>query len=128
MCWYGYEGSGEEMDIPRQDVNSRKIVIHPDLGVFWLSYKAYKRLIELGVAVQKYGTEAHGPVIWDRGASVGVDRYSDNLERDDPLLIKVVEELGEDHLKIVEIPFDVKWHIANYNGEEWVAEDHRVWK
>jgi len=31
-------------------------------------------------------------------------------------------------LKIVEIPDDVKWHIGEYDGIEWVAENHRTWE
>ena len=31
------------------------------------------------------------------------------------------------NLKIVEIPGDVKWHVEEYDGNEWVAEDHRTW-
>ncbi len=55
------------------------------------------------------------------------------LDRDDPYLVKVVKELGmsangtHSNLKIVEVPGDVKWHIAEYDGAEWVAEDHRTW-
>ena len=59
-----------------------------------------------------------------------VDR---EVARDDPYLVKVVKELGmgangtHANLKIVEIPGDVEWHIAEYDGAEWVAEDHRTW-
>jgi hypothetical protein len=60
--------------------------------------------------------------------------YDRDVARDDPYLVKVVKELGSaasgGHatLKIVEIPGDVSWHIAEYDGVEWVAEDHRTWK
>ena len=56
-----------------------------------------------------------------------------DLERDDPLLIKVVEELGDKadgrfaKLKIVEIPDDVDWEIDEYDGSETVEEKHRSW-
>lgn len=56
-----------------------------------------------------------------------------DIPRDDPALIQVVEQLGGDaanrfsELKIVEIPDDVKWTIAEYDGLEWVAEAHRTW-
>ena len=30
-------------------------------------------------------------------------------------------------LKIVEIPDDVEWIIEEYDGKEWIAEDHRRW-
>jgi hypothetical protein len=32
-----------------------------------------------------------------------------------------------DDLEIIDIPDDVKWHIAEYGGTEWIAEDHRTW-
>lgn len=56
-----------------------------------------------------------------------------DIERNDPRLIQIVEELGEDAagygamLKIVEIPDDVEWEIDEYDGSEWVAEKHRRW-
>ena len=31
------------------------------------------------------------------------------------------------NLKIVEIPADVAWQIDDYDGLEWVAEQHRIW-
>jgi len=66
-------------------------------------------------------------------------QYSDetfgeeDINRCDPVLIQVIEELGDvangDHaeLAIVEIPDDVQWEIAEYDGSEHVAEKHRVW-
>lgn len=59
--------------------------------------------------------------------------YSGNLERDDPMLIQVVEELGEkangkySELEIVEIPDDVDWEIDEYDGYETIHEKHRSW-
>lgn len=55
------------------------------------------------------------------------------LDRDDRDLVAVVEELGEAassklaNLVIVEVPTDAQWHIAEYDGYEHVAEDHRTW-
>jgi hypothetical protein len=68
-------------------------------------------------------------------ARIGKDvgEYPD-IQRNDPILIEAVEKLakkadgGFSELKIVEIPDDVKWHIAEYDGIEWVAEDHRRWE
>jgi hypothetical protein len=31
-------------------------------------------------------------------------------------------------LKIVNIPDDVEFQIEEYDGNEWVAEKHRVWR
>ena len=56
-----------------------------------------------------------------------------DLSRDDPLLIQVVEEMGEAangqcaKLEIVEIPDDVQWQVEEYDGNEWIAEQHRKW-
>lgn len=59
--------------------------------------------------------------------------YDRELARDDPILIQVIEELGEladgrhARLKIVEIPDDVEWQIDEYDGNEWISETHRTW-
>ena len=60
--------------------------------------------------------------------------FSDrDLDRDDPVLVQVVRELGEavnskfSDLKVVEIPADVEWQIEEYDGREWIAEKHRTW-
>jgi len=56
-----------------------------------------------------------------------------DIARDDPILVRVVKELGEKacskyaSLKVVEIPADVDWQISEYDGSEWIAEKHRTW-
>ena len=55
------------------------------------------------------------------------------MKRDDPLLVQVVEELGDAangqyaRLRVVEIPADVEWTIEEYDGYEHIAEEHRTW-
>ena len=55
------------------------------------------------------------------------------INRNDPILIEVVEELKEEannkfsNLKIIFIPDDVEWEIEEYDGMEWIAEKHRKW-
>lgn len=56
-----------------------------------------------------------------------------DIKRDDPDLLAVFEELGQEaagshaHFKVVEIPDGVEWQIEEYDGLEWVAETHAVW-
>jgi hypothetical protein len=56
-----------------------------------------------------------------------------NIERNDPILIKVIEELGEAangrfaNIEITEIPDNVSWEIQEYDGQERIAEAHRTW-
>ncbi len=67
----------------------------------------------------------------------GTNRYLDlwtHAHRSDPLLVSVVEELGQDasgpraHLVVIEIPDDVQYEICDFAGKEWVAEKHRTWE
>ena len=58
-----------------------------------------------------------------------------DILRDDPVLVRVVEELGGEvagsqhaHLKVVRIPADVDWIVQEYDGLEWIAERHRTWE
>ena len=59
--------------------------------------------------------------------------HCSDIPRDDPALVQVVEELGNDaadrhaELRIAAVPDDVKWTIEEYDGKEWVAEVHRTW-
>jgi hypothetical protein len=59
--------------------------------------------------------------------------YARDIPRDNPLLVQLVEEMGEAangscaSLRIVEVPDDAEWEIAEYDGHERVAEKHRVW-
>ena len=56
------------------------------------------------------------------------------IERTDPVLVEVVEQLGDladghySKLKVVEVPDDIKWYIHDYDGLESVHECHRSWE
>jgi len=59
--------------------------------------------------------------------------YDTALSRDDPILVEVVKDLGEEangfgsKLEIIEIPEDVDYEIYDWDGFESVHEVHRVW-
>ena len=92
-----------------------KVVINRDYGAFGLSEKAetlYYRLSE----------KSESDVSW----------Y--DIDRSDPMLVQVVEDLGSEandewsDLKVVEIPDGIDWIIQEGDGIEWVAEKHRTWR
>jgi hypothetical protein len=56
-----------------------------------------------------------------------------DIDRSDPLLVQVVEELGKEangnfaELKIIDIPDDLEYEIDEYDGIETIREGHRSW-
>ena len=62
-----------------------------------------------------------------------VVEYASSIPRNDPILVHVVETLGDAangrfaKLHIVDIPDDVNWQISEYDGNETVEEVHRSW-
>ena len=90
-----------------------KIIINKCHGGFGLSDKAIVRYNEMG------------------GKDMSPYRWA--IYRDDPELVQVVEELGDEangihaKLAVVEIPDGVEWQIEEYDGMEWIAEKHRTW-
>jgi hypothetical protein len=115
----------------------REIVINACHGGYGLSLEAEllylkKSLIDYITEdrVSRYDTERYGPQILVNGS---VWRSKFDIRRDDPVLVSVVQELGDRangnfaELKIVEIPASVDWQIKEYDGREWIAETHRTW-
>jgi hypothetical protein len=114
----------------------RYIVINVCHGGFGLSQEAVKLYLDragldykFSPREDRYSTDRYGPVVLVNG-----NHWSDReIDRDDPALVSIVRELGKAaagpyaELKIVKIPADVKWEIAEYDGSEWVAEQHRTW-
>jgi hypothetical protein len=141
-----------------------KIVINKCFGGFGLSHAAVMRYAELSgfalypyfghITRQVYGDKARfdnpdtpppsysrvpvdvlpknadgDPVLPD-----GAFFYDGDIERADPNLVKVVEEMGAGHgtgasgqyasLKVVEIPDGTDYEIEEYDGLERIAEKH----
>lgn len=136
-----------------------KIVINKQHGGFGLSPKAQKRYLDLigkecyfylcnfenytriYTRIPMEDAESRlfvSTVTRDLGKKIDKipnDAYwhDTNLERNDPSLIWIVNELGKESngrfasLEIVEIPDDVEWEIDEYDGWETIHEKHRSW-
>ena len=113
-----------------------RVVINRCFGGFGLSHEAILRYAEIkGMnLIVKEGESTFLPYAYYIGEEADENYFSDYMiNRADPALVKVVEELGEaangwaSELAVVEVTYDVKWHIAEYDGLEHVAEDHRTW-
>lgn len=111
-----------------------KIVINSDWGGFSLSDKAVRKYFELKGWKCIEEVYKLGIILFYKDEKIEDNIFNFyELDRSDPDLVKVVEELGEEangpysKLKVIEVPEGVKWHIDEYDGIEHVAEDHRVW-
>lgn len=114
-----------------------KVVINSEYGGFGLSDKAIEYFGELKNLnlIKEKNKILFGHLYYMNGEMTDENLFFDkDIPRDDPDLIRVVEELSSEangdyaKLKIIEIPDDVKWMIQEYDGIEWVAEVHRTWQ
>ena len=102
----------------------KKIVINACYGGFGLSDEAMVRYCELkGITVypeKEKDSWGFTSYFLDAPENRKKDDYNvlsdSDINRDDPALVQVVE-----------VPDDVSWHIAEYDGYESVAENHRSW-
>ena len=118
----------------------RKVVINKCHGGFSLSHEAIL-LYHRYSGTQIYWRDLEPSSSWsprmyylDAECTDSHSWSETALLRDDPVLVRVVEELGGHaaggaaaDLKVVTIPADVSWLIQDYDGLEWVAERHRTW-
>ena len=112
-----------------------KIVINCDYGGFSLSDWAIETYADRkGIKLKKEKTlDSFGGITLFTNIVTNEDFESRDIERNDPVLVKVVEELGSKsfgfaaNLKIVEVPDDVDWEVVQYDGLEHIAEKHRTW-
>lgn len=134
-----------------------KVVINKCFGGFSLSDKAIHRYAEIKgltlypkkgdfsfptyylVPKEKRGAEIdwHASTIEERRAhneaSSSETLYDRDIDRADPALAQVVEELGAEangmcaELAVVEVPDGTSYEISEYDGREHIAETHRTW-
>lgn len=80
-----------------------------------------------------FGLSDRAKQLYSERKGITENIYDWDIGRADPILIQVIEEMGDAaggsyaQLKIVEIPDNVDWEIEEYDGKEWVAEVHRTW-
>ncbi len=126
-----------------------KIAINTKHGGFDLSEKAVLRYAELA-KIKVYKRQIYSSTVeWitiplkeykeliDATGSFSLSAYTLNISRNDPILIRVIEELGKEcdtnwsSIKVVEIPDNIEWEINDYDGVEIVVEvlhqKPRVW-
>lgn len=137
-----------------------KIVVNKCFGGFGLSNKAIKRYLELTgrecyfYEQTKYNFKCgrdeysitnednNGMFVHCLTKFLGntIDKVPEEyyfshyeIERTNPNLIKVIDELGDEangrcaNLMVVEIPDNVNWEIDDYDGIETIHEVHRSW-
>jgi len=100
-----------------------KIVINTCYGGFGLSKKALETY-----SILKYGENlviVHDNELQYYFIKVGAEEITeDDIDRNDPLLVQVVEELGDaswgqfSRLTVKEIPDGSEWEIEEYDGRE----------
>lgn len=114
-----------------------KVVINRCFGGFGLSHEAIMKYAAVA-GLDIIAVEEPNSLIKYRyyTGSIADDNYWSeySLDRTDPSLVKVVEQMGESadgdfaELTVVEIPDDVEWHLCEYDGIEHIAEVHRTWR
>ena len=133
-----------------------KVAVNACFGGFGISDKAFGAILKRkGIAFETYngtftyrmsgvefykaghlGENDHRIYSWNQFDKKyeGLDSMEeDRIRRTDPDLIAVIEELKDEangrsaKIRIAEIPDDVEWHIAEYDGFETIAENHRTW-
>ena len=135
-CYGGY-GLSKEACQRYWDLKGKQVWIEDDtkfksMGLFtvWLvppeerlESKEGEAFYQMSLDDRRAYNQKHSEQTW----------YYRDVERNDPILVQVVEEMGDRaggrcaELSIVEIPDDVQWVIEEYDGMEHVAEAHRTW-
>ena len=129
---YGGFGLSEKAILRYLEIKGKEVWVEPDKwgNTYWLVAPEYRMNRKDGADF--YSMSIDDRIEHNRKLSEETFYYT-SVERDDPVLVQVVEELGEQangdyaKLEIVEIPDDVDWEIHEYDGIEHIAEKHRTW-
>ncbi len=134
----------------------KKVVINKCYGGFGLSHKGVMRYAEIKRITLYPWLDDRTKEVYGERARIGNEEilhhyftqpvpesgeYEEgsyfsarDIQRDDPALVQLVEEMGAaangwcTDLEVVEIPDSVEFTIEEYDGIEWVAEAHRTWE
>ena len=116
-----------------------KVVINTCFGGFGLSHDAIMKWseysgIKLYPEIDEKSYLSHYTHYYTDPSQTEDSYWSEyNIDRKDPALVRVVEEMGKAswgkyaELKVVEVPDDVDWYIHEYDGSESIHEAHRSW-
>jgi len=114
-----------------------KVIVNRCYGGYSFSHEAIVEYAKRSNMPLYYRLNDYGEYDYFKSQAMTEDSYWSHYSlrdcRTDSILIDVLQELGDKangrfaELAIVDIPDDVKWHIEEYDGSEWVAEDHRTW-
>lgn len=113
-----------------------RLVINRCFGGFSLSDKGMKEYARIK-CINLYPDNDWLPTYWltPEGSWDAKSQFLSirDFDRSDPILIEVVERLGEESwgscakLAVIEIPDGIEWEISEYDGMEEVEEKHRSW-
>lgn len=114
----------------------RHVVINGTYGGFGLSRPAELAWLQRTATVYNFQDREDRAATLSKGPYIMVNNQhwdGSHIARDDTVLVDIVRQMGQAvngslaELKIVELPADVAWQIQEYDGAEWVAEQHRTW-
>ena len=134
---YGGFGLSKEACQRYWDIKGQQIWIEDDtkfssLGLFTVWLVSPEERIDMKEGQTFYEMSIEDRRAYNAEYSEQTWHYRD-VERDDPILVQVVKELGDaansrhSELRIVEIPDDVNYIVEEYDGMEHIAESHRTW-
>jgi hypothetical protein len=131
------EVNPEHEELLNQLRGVQRVVINTQYGGFNLSREAsllYLDLAGLAYTLEPQEDRDAQTRLGDRIMVNGREFWGRDIARDDPALVATVRRLGSEAagdyaiLKVVEVPAGVEWYVEEYDGKEWVAEKHRIWR